>query len=297
MSKQYKKPIIIANWKMNSSFEHCELWLDGFFNNFYQNSQKFRNITTIICPQAVLLDFIDSEIMDESLENIEQSMAEHNYKINNFNEKDIDRLLIDEKIIKIGSQDCSPELEGSFTGDISPKILYEVGCEFVILGHSERRINHNESNELISKKIISASKNNLKVILCIGETMNARENGSYKQFIKDQIISSIGNNKDLSSIIIAYEPIWAIGTGRIPKNNEIFEINEIIKMTIDYLKKQELISENLDLSIIYGGSVNSENAKSILEIEWTDGLLIGKSSLDIDEFAKICLISSEINKQ
>lgn len=172
---------------------------------------------------------------------------------------------------RIGAQDCHFEKSGAFTGSISPAILKDFNAKYVILGHSERRAQYNESNELIQKKAIAALDAGLTPIICIGETLQEKESGKTIEVITAQLKESIPQ-KDGQECIIAYEPIWAIGTGSVPSSK--------------YIQSTHTLIHNLypKYSILYGGSVNKKNVQDILSIKHVDGVLVGGASLDISFF-------------
>jgi triosephosphate isomerase len=162
--------------------------------------------------------------------------------------------------------------------------LREVNCEYVILGHSERRKYYYETNEIVAKKALVASKNNIIPIICIGESKEIRDQNKHFEFVKEQLIKSVPLVKT-DKIIIAYEPIWAIGTG---ETAQISQIEEMVKFIYEVYKNEvaQFVGEFL---VIYGGSVNSENSSQILNIKGVEGLLVGKASLNVEEFAKILM--------
>jgi triosephosphate isomerase len=185
--------------------------------------------------------------------------------------------------IYIGAQNCSEKESGAFTGEVSPDMLFDVGARFVILGHSERRTLYHEVNELISQKVELALRNGLTPILCVGETLEEKTKGFTGQTIKKQLQESIPRNINHKNLLIAYEPVWAIGTGLIPK---LIEIEEILQLIKNYLSEDFKISYET-LHVLYGGSANSKNCKEILSLKSVDGLLVGGASLKVDEFTKI----------
>lgn len=299
MPNLYKKPFIIANWKMNHGFESTDIWLDKFFRAFYSNREKFDNLTFVICPSTILLDYIDSEVMDEGLEQLEDIIAKRKQTLSRLTDEEIDKILIEEKIIKIGGQDCHYELSGSFTGNTSLLNLKEVGCEFVIIGHSERREFNAEDNQIIAKKLNLAISQKFMPILCIGENLAVRNKKEHINFVQEQLkeaLSMLDSNQSFE-LLIAYEPIWSIGSGNVPTILEIKEISDAIIATINELKSQNKIANNANVSVLYGGSVNSKNSASILAIDNIDGLLIGKASLEADEFVEIALSHQASAKQ
>ena len=195
-------------------------------------------------------------------------------------------LNVQETNIKIGAQNMHYEEKGAYTGEISPKMLKSIGVEYVIIGHSERRQYYNETDETVNKKIKAAFENGLKPIVCVGETLEEREQGKTKEKITTQTRLALeGLTKEqVSKVIIAYEPIWAIGTGKTATsedaNNSIKEIREEIS---------KIYGKDVSECVIiqYGGSVKSSNAKELFTTSDIDGGLVGGASLKPDEFAKI----------
>jgi triosephosphate isomerase len=275
------KKIIVANWKMNHDFADVDTWLDYFFTKFSEEKNSFLEREIILCPPIFMIDYIDSEMMEDGLRKLDNIIHKSGKDINDFSEQELNKIIQDEKIIKLGGQDCHFEQSGSFTGDISALMLKKIGCKYVILGHSERRVGHFESDEIIAKKTKAALSQNLIPIICVGENLQTRQENNHLQFVYQQVIKTIGENENIEKIIIAYEPIWSIGTGVVPSNQQIDEMVKLIKRIFQE-KFPQLLSK---LSILYGGSVVAENAKQILEI--TDGLLVGKASLNAEEFFKI----------
>ncbi|MBQ4875128.1 MAG: triosephosphate isomerase [Rickettsiaceae bacterium H1] len=173
--------------------------------------------------------------------------------------------------LNLGAQDCHDKNQGAYTGDVSPSMLYDMGCKYVILGHSERRIGYNETNKKIKAKALLAINNNLIPIICVGEK---ERNEDERQLLK-QCEESLTEN-----CIIAYEPIWAIGTNITPTINEIKH-------------QSSLLNKKYDLPVIYGGSINENNSTKILNISSISGLLIGKSSLNPEIFLQIIAAANE----
>lgn len=176
------------------------------------------------------------------------------------------------------SQDGYYEEDGAFTGEVSFKQLKSIGVKYSLIGHSERRHIFNETNEIISKKIDACIKNDIIPVLCVGETKEERESGKLFDIIKMQIESAL-NNKNIKDIIIAYEPVWSIGTGIVPSVQDISNMHKYIKEISSKYKK--------DISILYGGSVKLNNAKEICDIPNVDGVLVGGASLDPNNIVDI----------
>ena len=188
--------------------------------------------------------------------------------------------------VLLGAQNVSSEPCGTFTGETSANMLKSVGVNYVIVGHSERRKMFLEKNDTINKKILEALKYGLKVILCVGESKYERTTNKYKLVIEKEILDALKGlyENELKNIIIAYEPIWAIGTGKHPAVKEIEEASTIIRNRI---KQEYSESAAKNLKIVYGGSVNSQNAKLYANASGINGLLVGGASLKYEEFAKI----------
>jgi len=185
--------------------------------------------------------------------------------------------------IKMGAQNCHYESDGAFAGEISAKMLRDMTCEYVILGHSERRLHNNEGSEIVRKKAKTAIDTKLKAVICVGETMYERDNDLTKVVIREQLIHSIPENANDTNVIVAYEPVWAIGSGKTPTQEQIEQIHGYIRTVIkDELKQFENV-----VQVIYGGSTSSENSKTLLSIKGVDGLLVGKASLDVKQFWKM----------
>ena len=188
--------------------------------------------------------------------------------------------------IKLAAQNVYCEDKGAFTGEVSPQMLLDIGCEYVIIGHSERRQYFKETDELINKKNKKSIEAGLKVIFCIGETLKERETGKTFDVVKTQLK---GGLKDISSIelanlIIAYEPVWAIGTGKTATNEQAEEVHAYIRRWISEYYSSD-VSEKIIIQ--YGGSVKPENIKSLMAQKNIDGALVGGASLKADSFAAL----------
>lgn len=185
-----------------------------------------------------------------------------------------------------GAQDVSPESSGAFTGDISGSMLAKLGCTFVVIGHSERRAIHNEDDALVNRKIRAALSNDLTPIFCVGEELSVRESGTHVSHVVRQIRAGLeGFHKpELKKIVIAYEPVWAIGTGKSATPEDAEEVCAAIREEIESIASAEIAA---NMRILYGGSVKSSNIVEIMKKENVDGALIGGASLDPEELAKI----------
>jgi len=244
-NKSKKFPIIIANWKMNGLLR--------------ESMQNFKHIRTNI---------------HDSLVGCEIVVCPPYTLLRDFAEK------IPGTGIKLGGQNCHHEPDGAYTGEISAHMLRDMTCEYVILGHSERRTTLNEGSEMVGKKATIAHQNKINTIICVGETLYERDNELAKIVVREQIIHSIPKCSTAENTIVAYEPVWAIGTGAVPTSEQIEEMHKYIQTII----AQELTQFKNEPRIVYGGSINSNNSESILSIDGVDGLLVGKASLDPEEF-------------
>ena len=183
--------------------------------------------------------------------------------------------------IKIGAQNCSEEDNGPFTGEISASMLREKSVSYVLIGHSERRTLFKETDDVIFKKVEAAIKVELTPIVCIGETLSEKEANKTLQVLDSQINGSLAKIDPHEQVIVAYEPVWAIGTGLTPDENEIKETHLYIKTKLDQ-------HFNADTPILYGGSANAENCSQIISIDNVGGLLVGGASLKKNDFRAIC---------
>lgn len=186
--------------------------------------------------------------------------------------------------VALGAQDAHFAVKGAHTGDISPLMLKDLGCAYVIFGHSERRADHFETNELVAKKAAAAYEAGLKTIICIGETEQQREEGKTIDVCSAQIMGSVPENADASNTVIAYEPVWAIGTGKTPTAADVEEVHAAVRKVL--AKKLGKATAN-KMRILYGGSVKPSNAKEFLSLPDVDGALIGGASLKAEDFLAI----------
>ncbi|MCS7215223.1 MAG: triose-phosphate isomerase [Thermodesulfovibrio sp.] len=185
--------------------------------------------------------------------------------------------------IKLCAQNAFYENKGAYTGEISPSMLKDAGVEYVIIGHSERRKYFNETDEVINKKIDACVKEDLNVIFCIGETLEERQKDKTTEILKTQIIKGLDKINSPETLTIAYEPVWAIGTGVVATESQIAEAHSFIRNQL-----REIYGKVADkIRILYGGSVTPENIKTIMTIDNVDGVLVGGASLDPVKFAKI----------
>jgi triosephosphate isomerase len=188
--------------------------------------------------------------------------------------------------VRIGAQNCHQKDSGAFTGEISAEMVKSVGCEYVLVGHSERRQYFAESNEILAEKTLAALKNNLSPIFCIGETLDERNNGNYFNIIKSQLSEGTFNlsAEEFLKVVIAYEPVWAIGTGLTATSEQAQEVHAFIRNEIASKYGEEVAN---DTTILYGGSCNPKNAAELFAQNDIDGGLIGGASLKSRDFVDI----------
>ncbi len=185
--------------------------------------------------------------------------------------------------ITIGAQNCHTSQSGAHTGEISAQMIAELGAKYVIIGHSERRANNGETDNIVKKKAMAVQKEGLTPILCIGETLKQRESGRTIAIIKDQLNGSLSSDAAKLPIVIAYEPVWAIGTGHIPSMSEISKVHEFCRKQLQ--KRFGDIAVRIPL--LYGGSVKGSNASEIFALKNVNGALVGGASLKADDFSQI----------
>jgi triosephosphate isomerase (TIM) len=243
------KNIIAGNWKMNHSLES----IHQFFNELKPTGEAW------IAPQALHLAFC--------------------LEFKNQHPK-----------LRIGAQNCAHQTQGAFTGEISPLALKEMGIDFVILGHSERREQFFESDELINNKVILALETGLRVIFCVGETLQQRESGITQQVIQQQVTNGLKDIPEnlVSSLVIAYEPVWAIGTGLTASPEQAQEVHSYIRR----LTTELFAAQASSLPILYGGSVKPSNLAELLEKPDINGGLVGGASLKASDFTELLKIQA-----
>ncbi|HAX91700.1 MAG TPA: triose-phosphate isomerase [Rhodospirillaceae bacterium] len=178
--------------------------------------------------------------------------------------------------VLLGAQDCHYANHGAYTGDLSAGMLADLGCRYVILGHSERRAAYGESGELISKKVTAAQLAGLTTIVCVGETLEQRASGATDEAIVQQLSSSLPDKFHAAQLVIAYEPVWAIGSGEIPSTDDIRAVHRLVRRSLGATGDM--------IQVIYGGSVVPNNAEGILQDPDIDGVLVGSASLNSDGF-------------
>ncbi|MFH2136270.1 MAG: triose-phosphate isomerase [Patescibacteria group bacterium] len=250
------KKIFVANWKMNlTAAETIDLT-----EKLSQGLRSFANEETeiVLCPAFTALDELSGLLKKENPANL-----------------------------KIGAQDVFWEEKGAFTGEVSVRMLKEVDCRYVIVGHSERRKNLGETDEMVNKKVKILLKNDFTPIVCVGETFEERQKGIRDVVVAREVEAALrdvelfGNKK----IIIAYEPVWVIGTGQAVEPEDAEHSHRMIRETLLENFSPDIVEKHFE--IIYGGSVDSKNIGDFMEKENIDGVLVGGASLKVEEFVKM----------
>lgn len=239
---------VIGNWKMNSTKVEAMKLASGFLNRIQNATRPLPHI--ILCPSFPYIISVADILKDAAID--------------------------------VGAQDGYPEMSGAFTGDVSVSQLKDIGCKYVIIGHSERRQHHHESSALIQRKVEAALKVGLRPVLCIGESGEQREQGHALSVISHHLATDLPEDVDPALLLIAYEPLWAIGTGQTPTLDQIEEVMGLIKHELS-----ARIAGGAIIPTLYGGSVNALNSSLLLNLPHVDGLLVGGASLKLDEFWQI----------
>lgn len=257
------RTLIVANWKMNFTTHEASLYLHKLADHITTH----KDVEVVLAPSVISLQALS--------------------------------LQIDRKQFKLAVQNFYWQDSGAYTGEVSASQLHGI-VDYAIIGHSERRHLFHESNKDVRSKVQSAIRNNIKPIICVGDTAGDRTSGETRDIIHDQLVSALANatSDDISKLTIAYEPIWAISNGsdfvhhKIPTVEDVFAIQKIIRDQVRHLYGEEASSK---IAVIYGGSVNSTNASAYLGIDGINGLLIGGDSLNASDFINIINQVNEIN--
>lgn len=245
-----RKPIIAGNWKMYNNIKEAVELVNGLKRELY----SVETVDIVVCPVFTSLS-------------------------------DVHELLLDSNIA-LGAQDLYWEKQGAFTGEVSADMLKDAGCGYVIIGHSERRQFFHETNETVNKKVKAALSAGLKPIVCVGESLDQRENGKTFDVVKNHVQGSLAdlNKQDMQSVVVAYEPVWAIGTGKTATPEQAQEVHSYIRG----LLKEAFGGETAAATRIqYGGSVKPDNIDELMKKEDLDGALVGGASLKVDSFSAI----------
>jgi triosephosphate isomerase len=245
-----RKPLIAGNWKLNKTITEATSLVSELIPAVASN----QNVEIVVAPVYT------------ALSNVAEALAGSN--------------------IKLAAQNCYQEPQGAFTGEVSPVLLKDAGCEYVIIGHSERRQLFGETDESVNSKALALAECGLGTIFCIGETLEERETGKMFDVLRQQVTAGLKNlkTKQMKTVVVAYEPVWAIGTGKVATNEQAQEVHAFIR---------DLLAEIYDTQtaaatrILYGGSVKPANVDGLMTQPDVDGALVGGASLKADDFARI----------
>lgn len=242
-----RKPLIAGNWKMNGTTE--------FATDLATAVAQGANDTpadVLVCPPHGLIAPVVHAVKNSS--------------------------------VAVGGQDCSPHESGAYTGDTSPALLADLGCGYAIVGHSERRVGHGETDAVVQSKAQSATAHGLIAVVCIGETEDEQQSGQTETVLKTQTLGSVPDNATADTVVIAYEPVWAIGTGKTPTADDVQRTHAFIRGVVADKWGADVAN---GMRILYGGSVKPTNANELLALPDVDGALVGGASLNADDFVGI----------
>ena len=254
-----RKPLIAGNWKMNlNHFEAIALVQKIAFS---LPDKYFDKVDVAVLPPFTDLRSVQTLVDGDKLR------------------------------LTYGAQDLSPHDSGAYTGDISGAFLAKLGCSYVIVGHSERRTYHHEDDALVASKAVAAFRHGITPIVCIGEQLEVREAGNHIEHCVAQVRGSLDglSSEQIGNAVIAYEPVWAIGTGRVASAADAQEVCEAVRDELGKLSSPQLAA---GIRVLYGGSVNAKNIGEIVAQEDVDGALVGGASLDAEQFATLSAIAA-----
>ena len=271
-------PMIAGNWKMNTTIsEAVEL-----VREMHGGIHAAPHVDRAVCPPGICLGDLESGL--DAITDVEKVICPPFVSLSAV------QGIIKGSSIKLGAQNLYFKEKGAYTGEISPLMLAEL-CEFVIMGHSERRQYFNETGDIVNRKVKAALRFKLKPILCVGERLEENEAGGTKEVITEQLESSLANIDSANDLTVAYEPVWAIGTGRAATGKQANETIGFIRQSLVRLFSEEMAQKT---RILYGGSVNADNAAEFMRQPEIDGALVGGASLKADQFISIVKQASEI---
>lgn len=257
--KPMKKPLIAGNWKMYKTVAEAVQLVQAIKAGVY----KFHDVITVICPPFTALSEVSKELREAE--------------------------------IGLGAQNMHFETEGAYTGEVSPQMLKDLGCRYVILGHSERRTLFKETDALVQKKLKTALKYSLVPIVCVGESLQERESNRQADIVRQQLERSLADitEDEIAKVVIAYEPVWAIGAGKTASPEQAEEMHAFIRKVLSDKFGEETAQK---LYILYGGSVKPDNIESLIEKPNVDGALVGGASLKAESFSQLVATSAATTK-
>jgi triosephosphate isomerase len=254
-----RKPLIAGNWKMN--LNHLEAIALTQKLAFSLKEEVFADTEVVVVPPFVDIRSVQTLITGDNL------------------------------LLGYGAQDLSPHDSGAYTGDIAGPMLAKLGCTYVLVGHSERRSHHHEDDAVVNTKLVAAFRNGITPILCLGESVDVRRSGDHLGHCTGQLDAALAGlpAEQVTSVVLAYEPVWAIGTGEVATPDDAQEVCAALRARLGELYSPELA---YGVRILYGGSVKAANAAELVGRPDVDGALVGGASLDGEEFANICLAAA-----
>ncbi|RLP92335.1 MULTISPECIES: triose-phosphate isomerase [unclassified Micromonospora] len=261
MASTTRRPLMAGNWKMNLNHLEANLLVQKLAASLTE--KQLTDVETVVLPPFTDLRTVQTAV-------------------------DGDKLLIG-----YGAQDLSPHASGAYTGDISGQMLAKLGCSYVVVGHSERRAFHHEDDALVNAKVKAALTHGLTPILCVGEGLDVREQGGHVAHCSDQLDGGLAGltPEQVRQVVIAYEPVWAIGTGKTATPEDAQEVCGAVRQRLAARFDQDTADQ---VRVLYGGSVKASNIATIMAMADVDGGLVGGASLDAEEFAQICRFPEHI---
>jgi len=256
-----RRPLMAGNWKMNLNHREANLLIQKLAASLTE--QQLTDVETVVLPPFTDLRTVQSVVEGDKL------------------------------LIGYGAQDLSPHQSGAYTGEVSGAMLAALGCQYVVVGHSERRTYHHEDDALVNAKVKAALANELTPILCVGEGLDIRERGEHVAYVRDQLDAALAglDAAQVRKVVVAYEPVWAIGTGKTATPENAQEVCGAIRARLAERYDRETADQ---VRILYGGSVKAANIAGIMAQPDVDGALVGGASLDAEEFAQICRFPEHI---
>jgi triosephosphate isomerase (TIM) len=257
MAKQTRVPLMAGNWKMNLNHQEAVVLVQKLAWTLADKKHDYRKVEVVVLPPFTDLRGVQTLVDGDRLE------------------------------IRYGAQDVSPHDDGAFTGDISTSMLTKLGCSYVVVGHSERREHHAETDEIVNAKAKKTVAASMTPIVCVGEGLEVRQDGRHVEHTLEQVDGSLAglSAQQVGALVIAYEPVWAIGTGEVATPDDAQEVCAAIRGRVAEAWSQEAADA---VRILYGGSVKAANVAGIMEKTDVDGCLVGGASLQPDEFGGIC---------
>lgn len=251
-----RTPLLAGNWKMHKTISEA---IDLTVRLKYA-CDDLDDRDVVVCPPFTALQAVSETVSDSEIE--------------------------------VGAQDMHQKTDGAYTGEVSPEMVSDTGAEWVILGHSERREYFNEDAELLTKKLSAASEYDLKVFFCIGESLEERESGNVEDVLNDQLSSVLTEFEydDFEELVIAYEPLWAIGTGEAAAPEQANEAHNMVRQTLGKIYNDSIAETT---RVVYGGSVKPHNVQELMDQSELDGALVGSASLEAEDFAQIVKFDQE----